>query len=103
MAFCKFDMITGDEMRTLYFRQELENLFDEYLDARYGKVVICGEEFDSSFALREIGTSDYYNQFFLWLEGRFVEIEIEDITLRERDYYHVESGHEIYLGVGDVC
>ncbi len=74
-------------MRTMYFRHELEDMYEEQLNDCFGMVSICGHNYDAGHALRlidEISFNCGVNKF----EGEeFVEVYMDTMTESEIEHY----------------
>lgn len=89
-------------MRTLYYRHEIEDMYEEHLNECYETVSICGYNYDAGHALRlidEIAFNDGCNQF----EGdEFVEVYYDTMTDDEIDHYSATDRTVMYCRHDEV-
>lgn len=66
--------IDEEESNTISEREALER-FDEFLDECWESVWVCGLEFTTSRALKELDPTAYREQFNNWLDSEGLELE----------------------------
>lgn len=59
---------------------DLDDMYAEMLDDCYGHVNVCGYEYDTSRALRELDPIAYRCEFLNWLDGELTEGAIVEVS-----------------------
>ena len=74
-------------MRTLSYRNELEDEYENHLNESYETVKICGIHYDAGTTYRTIDPVTFGCEVNVYEGEEYIEVHFEDMTESEREYY----------------
>lgn len=84
-------------MRDLYYYHELEDQYEDMLNACYETVSICGYEYDQGHALRNLDPVAFRRGVSDWVVEEFEEVSARDCTDEEKEHYILSDNQTVYL------
>jgi len=83
-------------IRPMYFRHELEDMYQELLDESYDPVSICGCTYDAGRAYRLVDEFTFNICVNQWESDEFDEISFPEFTEEEIKHYCLSANQTMY-------